>query len=201
MADSTIESEAIMLLDTWPGVANPATVVPTDGFLGTSHHNVATAKYPVGTKIDVYCPGVTVIGTVASDDPGWATFIYLKLEMQDATNVLGARHIVALHSDAVPYDVTNDTTTLLTTQRSPMAVGLSAMTVDRYGWFWCGGICPVDYVDGLNGKYKTTGSVAIGPMTWANAGTPGTTYGELAFSLPNHDADPIVGFAFTKEVD
>jgi hypothetical protein len=200
-SDGTIDSELFVLVDGWPGVPNPSLGEPTDGFTGADHHDVSTAAYPLGTKIQVWNDGAE-----AGVD-GWATLIYLKLTNQDGTNVLGARHIVALSSAAEPYGVTNEQATLLTTQLGPIAIALSAMggtdaTPDVYGWFWCGGVCPEEYVSDLGGNYKTLnpGTVAIGGMTYAN-GTAGTTYGELAFDVRNAVAEQLVGFALAADTD
>ena len=128
MANGTLDSELFHLYDLWPGFAWPANTVPTDGFTGSDHHNVATAAFPVCTKVQVYNSSAGLVG--------WSTFMYAKLEMQDATNVLAARHFCVMHSDATPGDLTNDAATELAATISPVAVGLSAMTVDYFGWFW-----------------------------------------------------------------
>ena len=193
MADETFDSEAIVLYDLWPASHVLYNHVPQDGFTGALHHNVATAVYPVGTKAIVRNHSAT-----AGID-GFSTFIYLKLEMQDATNVLGPRQIVACHSDAVLYDVTNDSATDLGAGKGPIAIGLSAMTVDYYGWFWCGGVCPEEYVSALGGSYATDGTVEIGDMVWKDLASPGTTYGEFGFSLPAGVTTTKVGFAMSAD--
>jgi hypothetical protein len=58
------------------------------------------------------------------------------------------------------YIVTDDASEALLS--GPIAVALSAMTTGYYGWFWCGGVCPVDSVSGLGGSYVTDGTVAAG---------------------------------------
>ena len=55
MADSTIDSQLIMLYDNWPGYATRATAAPAGGFAEASavHHNVAAAVYKIGEKVPV----------------------------------------------------------------------------------------------------------------------------------------------------
>jgi len=197
MADSSLSIYKAILYDRWPGVPNPAYGIPADGFTGASHHNVASPAYPVGTKIQVYHPGAT-----ASSVAGYSVFIYLKLEHQDVTNLLAAAQMVALHSDAVPFDVTNDTGTLLATTKGPIAIALSAMTTDRYGWFWCGGVAPVDFVPALaaTALLYTVNNVAIGDMCWCNlAPTTPLVSGEIGFCLPAADTTTRVGFAMVAD--
>ena len=189
MADQHIDDAKIVLRDGFPGVALQTSAVPIGGFTGSSHHNVETAVYRAGTKVQVY----------DTTNNGWSTFIYLKLEHQDLTRILAAKHICALHKDAVMTDVTNDTGTYLGQQKGPICIGLSAMTVDRYGWFWCGGVCPVSFVPALEDNYRGTGSVAIGDMTWANAGTPTAAYGELAFDVRDGETETMVGYALIAD--
>ena len=200
MADEKIANDQhVILIDNFPGAALTAMKMPEDGFTGTTHHNVATVVYPVGTKIQVYCPGSAVVGT-KSGAAGYATFIYLKLEAVDSTNTCGAaKQIVGIHTDAVPYDVTNEAATAVGAGKTPIAVTISAMTENYYGWFWCGGVCPVDYVDALDGAYCTDNSVAIGPMTWGALASPSSTVGEFGFSLPAADTAAIIGYTLKAD--
>jgi len=197
MADTTIAGNKIILLDRFPGTPLQNVSVPEDGFTGTAHHNVATAAYPVGTKIQVYCDGGTVTGTTTSN-AGYAVFVYAKLETQDGTNILAAKHICVLEKDAEPYDLCNDSASDIGATLGPVAVGLSAMTNDYYGWFWCGGVCPVEYVAALGGTYKGTATLAIGPMSWADAASPGLTYGEFALDTPAADTEMHIGYALAN---
>jgi len=200
MADSSLSVYKAFLYDKWPGDADPRFGVPPDLFIGASHHNVVAAKYPIGTKVQVYHPGATA-GSLA----GYSTLIYLKLEMQDATNLLAAAQMVALHSDAVPYDATNEVATLLGTTMGPAAIALSVMTVDYYGWFWCGGVVPVDFLEATNVLITThllytVNTVAIGDMCWCNlAPTAPLVSGEIGFCLPAADTTTRVGFAMIAD--
>ena len=192
MADSTIDSELFYLDDRWPGKPCPSFGTPADGFTGASHHNVAAPVFPVGTKVQVFNTGVT------AGKAGWASFIYLKLEMQDATNVLAARMFVAQHTDAAAgsfFDATNEIASVNGDGLGPIAVGLSAMTVDYYGWFWCDGVCPEEFVAALGGNYYTLGTVAIGDMGWGTLATPGTTAGEIGLETPGAAPAAVIGVA------
>ena len=206
MADSTIDDQKFVLEDQWPGEAQRAMAIPDDGFVGTSHHNVATAVYPIGTKIQVYCPGSAVYGT-KSGNAGYSTFIYLKLEEMDGTNTCRKKHFVTTESTQTAsvadnvYDVTNDVATALGIGGlMPAAVALGTasggvLTENYYGWYWCGGVCPVDYVDALDGDYSTLGDVAIGPVVLGQLVSPGTTAGEIGLDLRDGDAELVIGYA------
>lgn len=173
--NGVIDSEEIVLFNHWG--APVSAEEPKDGFTGSEHHNVATAAFPVGTVVQVYCDGTT--GKI-----GYSQFVYLKLEMQDTTNVLAARHVVVPHTDKEITDVTNEVNSALADAGGFCAVALSAMTVDYYGWFWCGGVCPEQYVSALGGWYYTNDSVAVATpcIMVANLATVGTTEGEIGFA-------------------
>jgi len=160
MADSTIDSELILLRDNWPGDADPglAQDPPRDGFAGADHHNVATAAYQVGSKIQVYNKGTT-------GQPGFATFVYLQVGIQDAETVLAAKSIVVSDSATVWYKVTNDPGDCIALPTGLAAVAISAITNAYYGWFWCKGVCPEEAVSGLGGTYATEGNVVAGDIT------------------------------------
>ena len=188
MANVTVDSELLYLLDRLPGWSNPHMRVPEDGFTGASHHNVATAAYDVGTKIQVYNH------SASAGVDGSATFVYGKLEAQDTTNVLAARHFLNLHSDAVPFDFTNEVATYIGESVSPVVAALGAMTIDYYGWFWCGGVCPEEWVSDLGGVYYCAAAAALGPCTSGDLETPGTTAGEIGLETPDADTDVIVAY-------
>ena len=200
MADSILNYNKLFLYDKWPGAADPRFGTPPDGFTGASHHGVATAFYPVGTKIQVY--------NLTTGLAGYSTFIYLKLEAQGAHHTAStlAMHMVVLHSDAVPYDVTNDAANELGTTMGPIAIALSHFADDYYGWFWCGGVCPADFVPTLvtagaqAGHVFTVNNVAIGDMCWCDlAPTAVLDSGDLGFCLPAADTTTRVGFAMAAD--
>ena len=191
MADEKIDSEEIVLFNHWgPPVSFEP---PIDGFTGASHHNVAAALFPVGTVIQVYCDGS--VGKI-----GHSKFVYLKLEAQDATNVLAARMIVVPHTDADMTDVTNEVDTAVADEGGLMAVALGAMTTDYYGWFWCGGVCPEQYVSDLGGYYATDNTLAVATpaMSVGDLADADTTYGEIGF-IKQTAGLAIVGMSFSAD--
>ena len=160
MADSTILAKYIVLQDTVQGNVNPNLPQPTDGFIGSGHHNVATEEYPVGTKIQVY----------DETAKGYATFVYLK-------NGTAAAAAIAAGSVMIPAGATQNTTYLTyvyTNNKADGVVGgncaiaLSAMTNDYFGWFWCGGVAPIGITNsGIAAAttIATDDSVAIGAIS------------------------------------
>lgn len=169
MADSTIDSELFVLYDNWPGDADPglAQDPPRDGFTGTDHHNVAAAAYPIGSKIQVYNRGDT-------GQPGFATFVYLQVGTQDLETVIAVKTVVVPDSSTYWYRVTNDPADSIVVPCGLAGIAVSAITNAYYGWFWCGGVCPEEFVAGLGGTYATDGNVVAGDLT-AHALAAGVT--------------------------
>ena len=167
MATSTIDYTKILLVDNWPGV--PATLAdsPTDGFAGAEHHNVTTAAFPIGTKMQVVCDGT--VGTT-----GTATFVYLKFATADADGTLAEKSVVVQDSATTWYEVTDDPTAAIALPTGLAAVAISAMDAGSYGWFWCGGVCPKQYVAALTGNFTTDATLVAGPFT-AHDLTSGTS--------------------------
>ena len=193
MADGVLDSLLFYLLDGWPGVVDPNMGMPIDGFTGALHHNVVAAQYPVGTKIAVYNtgtkPGIT-------SEPGWATFIYLKVGTQDTT-AIAAKTIVVQDSATNWYEVTNDPDDCVNVETGAAAIALSAITDAYYGWFWCAGVCPEEFVSDLGGTYLTVDGCAAGPIT-ADART-----GVIGLGLPVDTdtalVEPIFGYALAAD--
>jgi hypothetical protein len=135
MADSIILAKYIVLQDTVQGNVNPNLPQPTGGFIGSDHHNVATAVYDVGTKIQVY----------DETAKGYATFVYLKNGTASATALVAGTVMVpagaTANSTYLTYIYTNNKTDSIL--GASCVVALSAMTDDYYGWFWCGGVAPI----------------------------------------------------------
>lgn len=155
MADGTLSTDYLVLKDNWPGAPAHNLSVPTDGFTGATHHNVVAAAYKVGTKIQVYNVGTT-LGIA-----GFATFIYLKF-LTDGTPAPLVKQVCVLDLATSATTVTNDPTNALSIPALPSCVLLSAMTDAYFGWFWCGGVCPEEFVPTLTGPMATAGSVALG---------------------------------------
>jgi len=175
MANSTLDDSKFILIDKWPGVIDTSQSVPVDGFTGTSHHNSATAAFKVGTKIQVF----------DETNNGYATFIYLQ-NVQGSAGAVAAKNPVCVDTSLAAtagnallptwFEVCSDGGEVLL--EGPVAIALSAMTDDYYGWFWCGGVCPVSFVSGLGGNYVTDSSVAAGrKFTCADS----TADGKIAF--------------------
>jgi len=194
MADEKIDSQEFALFNHW---GDPVSYEePKDGFTGSEHHNVASAAYRVGSVTRVYCTAVA-----DTQRGGYSDFVYLKLEAQDAANVVAARMICTLHTDKQITDVTNEVATALADEGGFCAIALSAMTTDYYGWFWCGGVCPVQYVAALTGYYSTDNTVAIGvpAMALGDMASANTTYGELGFITQTAGLAKI-GMTFSSDV-
>jgi len=143
-----IAHSAFILIDNWPGEVtngpNPADWTTIS----------ATEDFPLGTKRMVY------------DDTnhGWATLMYLYYTTGAGTvAVATARSICGIDTTAVATagqwcHVTNDGSDALLL--GPIAIALGTMVNARYGWFWVGGVCPVDTIAALDdGLYTTDGSI------------------------------------------
>jgi hypothetical protein len=195
MADQVLTNLKFMLADGFPGLPDPRYGPPTDGFTGALSHNVAAAAYPIGTKVQV--------ANVTTGLAGLSTLVYLCLSHQDGTNILAPRHLVAISTTATPYAVTNEIATVLDTptgQKGPIAVALSAMTTTYYGWFWCGGVAPIDAVPAMEGNFYTLNTVTAGcTMTWGTLATPGLVAGEIGFDIHNAVGEELVGVAFAAD--
>jgi hypothetical protein len=183
MGDSTLDSELFILFNNWGQPVVEKGHVPKGGFTGSAHHNVSVAAYSVGTVCAVPCTGAT-------GKAGWAQMIYLQVGTQNADSVLAVKDIVVPDSATTWYQITNDPDSCVALPTAVGAVALGAMTNAYYGWFWCGGNCPEQYVSGLGGNYETEGNVAAGHITChdlaADAiglGPYATTEGYFGFAL------------------
>jgi hypothetical protein len=170
MADSTLDSQLFHLIDLWPGAPIPTHGIPHNGFDDADHHNVATPVYPIGTKIQVYNESAGL--------PGYSTFIYLKVGTQNASVAIAAKSVVVQDSATIWYEVTNDPDDCINIG-GPVAVAISAMTNAYYGWFWCGGVCPEEYISGLGGNYATTNAVVAGPIVGSDLSADAVGFGPL----------------------
>lgn len=159
MTDGTLDSDLIFLYNHF-GSANLVGHVPRGGFTGSEHHNVASAKYPIGTV-------VRVEHRATAGKPGFSEFVYLQVGTQD-TIAIAAKKVVVQDSATVPLVMTNDSASCIAVPTPLGAVALSAVTDAYYGWFWCGGVCPEDYVSGLAGNYSTNGSVIAGDIAYGD---------------------------------
>jgi len=165
--DKTIDSLSLLLFDNWPMCPSMLESLPTDGFLGATHHNVTAAPYKAGTKCFYWNAGDGADAGVA----GWATFIYLKgSPVTEANPTCAAKQVVLPDNAENLYQVTNDKDQcILNTgmdlgayMTSIMTFTYTTATVPKYGWFWCGGICPEVAITDFGGTFETTGTVAAG---------------------------------------
>jgi len=188
MADSTIDSELFWLHDNWPGVPLEQLSAPTDGFTGSTHHNVAAAAYRIGDKIQVYQDGVS------AGEPGYSTFIYLQVGTQNADSVIAVKTLCVPDSATNWYKVTNDPDSCIDIPGGAAAIALSAITDAYYGWFWCGGVCPEEAVSGLGGNYATTNAVAAGAFIAEDLSADA-----IGFGLKDAAGDVAIGFALAAD--
>jgi len=145
-----LDDSKFFLVDHWPGEvtwgANPDDWTAYD----------ATEVYSVGTKRMVY------------DDTnnGWATLIYLYYTTGAGTVAAATvKSICAMDTTGMAtagqwFHVTNDGSDAQLT--GPIAIALGTLVTGKYAWFWCGGVCPVDTVPGLDGIFGSDGGVTAG---------------------------------------
>jgi len=148
MTAKNIDDGKFFLIDCWPGVPtngpNPADWTTID----------ATELWQLGTKRLVY------------DDTnnGWATLMYLKFEA-GTDSACAIKSLCAQDKTeaalAAGYCVVGDVGDECN-QNGPLAIALASMTDATFGWFWVGGVCPVDTISGLDGNYVTNGLAAAG---------------------------------------
>jgi len=188
MADSTLKASELVLNDLWPGQVNPHLTL-IDNVTNGAHHNVQYATHPVGTKASIYCKAEN--GTYSRR--GFATFIYLQASV-NPNAAMAAGQVCVPQSAVNWFGVTNDPDDALSVPGMPVVVALSAMTTGYYGWFWCGGVCPVEAVPALDSAtaFATDGDVAPGPVTARDLEADAIGFGSLDGTDPKEVA---VGFA------
>ena len=186
MIDGTLDSEVFTLVDNWPGERNIHVREPTDGFLGASHHNVATEEYPAGTKVQARNKGTT-------GKPGFSTFIYLQVGVQNVFTAIAAKSVVVPDSVGTWYKVTNDPDDCIVLPTSIVAVALSAMTDLYFGWFWCAGVCPEELVPNLAGDFDTDGTVEPGAIRAVHLSVDAIGFG------PCPEGEPGCGIAYEPD--
>ena len=157
MADSHITTQGIVLYDRWPGfaVAPPIENI-TDMTSAIVGHNQGSAKYPLGTKWQLYNHGAAANLGVKYHE-GWSTFVYLKGSSTIETAIAGAANYFVCPSGTMAagmdrnslYTVASDSDNTTHEALGMVALCLSTMTNSYYGWFWCGGVCPLEYVSGI----------------------------------------------------
>ena len=195
-----ISTRKLVLQDNWPGSPDPNLGIPTGGFDATAHTDASTEVYPIGTKIQAYqdfsglCGPYTMVylryyclsesddngveeadlsltglcifqqfcnSTCLSADGTSAVFTCTNSATVDTGYVCGTKYgVIAVACGTLSYrDVTTD-----------------GNNPGGYGWFWCGGPCPMD-ITFLSGAahagvdMSTGGNVAIGEPIYCQADT------------------------------
>lgn len=190
MADGTLDSNFLVLIDRWPGAPSHNLSIPSDGFTGSTH-NVATAAYDIGTKIQVYNETAGIAG--------FSTFIYLQyISATEAPPTAAAKQVCTPDANTSLYKVTNDPDQALAIPSLPSAVMLSVMTLTRFGWFYCGGVVPEDYVSDLGGNFACVNTIALGSTIIASNLTADAIGYAIAASAAT---DLIAGYTLSSDTD
>lgn len=189
MADSTIDSEMITLIDNWPGYPSRY-APPQGGFELATWQNVATAVFKVGEKFQVWNESTAGV-------EGMSTLIYLPVGTQNTATgfTIAAKVLCVPDSATVWYALTNDPDSCIWhTGSTLLAIAISAMTDAYYGFFWCGGVCPESHISGLGGTYPTEGNVIPGPITPHNQ-----TLDAIGFGPVGGAAEDMCGYSIATD--
>lgn len=131
--------------------------MPQDGILGTNHHNVILPWTDVGTVLALRHEGRTSDSLV-----GWCEFVYGRFDEHAA----GTPAIIQVLSPALItdlFDFGHDPSQVAAGAFGVVTIGV--MTDNYYGWFWSGGVPPIDFVADTtdftpSSNVTTDGSVA-----------------------------------------
>lgn len=166
---ATLAPTSLMLYDLCPGPISfdlPAADVSGDVFGNSTHCNVSTAKYKLGTKIAYY----------DTSNTGWSIMAYLRYNSGSGTVTAADGQIAGqvIETTGFPYDVTSDGDTADQIY-GYAAIMVISMTTTYYGWFWVGGVCPTQKAPNLAAATSTitsaTGDVVAGELlTLVDAG-------------------------------
>ena len=156
MADDTITARGVLLRDNWPGVGITPPVAYSDMTAASVAHNQENPTWRLGQKWTVYCSG-TGLNTTASHNVGWSTFIYLKGAADIATAPAATAGSIVVIDGTIGageaadkwFTVTGASANTTHDSDGFMACAISTMTNSYYGWYWCEGVCPVEYVPGF----------------------------------------------------
>lgn len=132
-----------------------------NGVLGSTHHNVASAKFDVGTVM-----AVTQKGNTSGSRKGMTEFVYGQYDTltggpamavgQTAVSISNAGGN-ALHTFTNYQDYSSASFfTNLAVYQAFGVICLSEMTDGYYGWFWSGGVAPEDFITALTGGVIVT---------------------------------------------
>lgn len=173
MAASTIVVTKVILTDNFSGAVRRDITVEDIKTLGlvAAGHNAATAKKDVGLKIGVWNDGTAGV-------KGESILMYGKLVGGYATSAAGQPAVAKTITDV--GEVSGLDADKISYGLGLTAIELSAFTADNYyGWFWVGGVAPVDFLGGAAGLFPATttiptdGTIVAGPLNVkvATAGT------------------------------
>lgn len=149
---STIDDAKFYLIDNFPGSFGD-NLIPSPSDWTTYG---TTENWPVGTKRRIY----------DETNKGYAILTYLKVTggTEGEAEGMAAKDICGIvTASKLPYLVSPDGGEIML--NGPIAIALGAVSgaaftaADQYGWFWTGGVCPVDTIAGLDGNYVTDGNV------------------------------------------
>ena len=199
MADGTIDGTNVIFYCNWMkvGYFDPKMPVPQDGWVGSGHHNVATAQYPLGTighQLNETAPGS---GAGSLGTFGHSYFLYGQFLHESGTTA-AAKLLCVPDAAAYPFRLTDGQTEGIANGSELYGVLLSAMTTLYYGWFFCGGVVPSDLVAAMDGTINTDASVVAGEFT-----TGALTADEIGLALCDgytSNEQPI-GFAYADDTD
>ena len=190
MADKTMDSLELILIDNWPGVAKLIghDEIPEGGFTGPLHHNVVGPAYTKGDKLCVWNPS-------SAGAEGMCTMIYLKLGTQVA---LTAKKFVTTGLATDVYVVQDSPDAIIGPKDGGalVAVAISPMTNAYYGWFWCGGVAPEGLIPDMGGTYATDSSVIAGPVALTDLAADAMGVAAVAAHT-----DAIIGMALAADDD
>lgn len=166
MADSTLEVASVFLISGRFGPPSPHEFGGMlDGITGSSHHNVASAEFDVGTVVSMINKGTT-----SGSREGMTEFVYGQYVTQSGgpAMAVGQTAIVvpngggnALHTFTNYADYSSGTSFLAEAYNPFGVICISVMTGDRYGWFWCGGVAPEDFVTPMTGTVIITSNSVV----------------------------------------
>ena len=191
MADKTLDSALIVLFDAWGGVATPPTVPDFSSMTSKAvGHNQPVRAYTPGTKWVVYNRPLVA----GAGQPGPSTFVYLQFINGTGAPVAKEKQICSTDSATIWYQVTNDPDSCVAKTNICIAVLLGPRADQNYGWFWCGGICPEQFVPALGGNFATASTVDPGAISIVNL-----TADVLGLGNVGADTEGVVGFSLAAD--
>jgi len=195
-ADQKLLSTYAVLYNRW-GSPDSQLGLPKDGIVGAEHWNVATPKYPVGTVIQLYNTGAT------AGQAGYCQFVYIRVNTTAPTHAWAKGQILTPASATAMYTLTNDSDDDIaaSTQGGKFAVCLGSMTDGYYGFAWCGGVCPTDFLT-MTSTYLgvLAGDMAIGiPFALAALASSAAAYGSFGLSATLTAGNAVCGMALTAD--